>query len=355
MNKKIFIMAYSRKNLGDDIFIKMILEKYPNFQFYMKIPDENFLDWLAMKYKNLHVLKGEDTDEELYKSNVEDYDAYIYVGGSIFMEGGKVYNLTPKFYDFVRRCKEKNIPFCYISSNYGPYKTKEYFEISRQNFKACTDICFRDKYSYNLFKDIPNVRYAPDYAFSYNLKHQEKIENSVGISVIDLNIRDYLKDKSSIYYKWILNNIDAYIKEGYSIYLYSFCENEKDEKTIDYLMKELGENEKIKDVRYTGNIDEFLELYAKMEYMICSRFHAMVLSSVANQKMYVTSYSNKISNVIDDLNLDIPLLNLKDIKENDIIELKDFKPVKREQIGIIRTKAKEQEKMLVKSLERWKE
>ena len=92
-----------------------------------------------------------------------------------------------------------------------------------------------------------------------------------------------------------------------------------------------------------------------MEYMICSRFHAMVLSSVANQKMYVTSYSNKISNVIDDLNLDIPLLNLKDIKENDIIELKDFKPVKREQMGIIRTKAKEQEKMLVKSLERWKE
>ena len=107
MNKKIFIMAYSRKNLGDDIFIKMILEKYPNFQFYMKIPDEIFLEWLTMKYKNLHVLKGEDTDEELYKSNVEDYDAYIYVGGSIFMEGGKVYNLSPKFYDFVKRCKNR--------------------------------------------------------------------------------------------------------------------------------------------------------------------------------------------------------------------------------------------------------
>ena len=47
-------------------------------------------------------------------------------------------------------------------------------------------------------------------------------------------------------------------------------------KTVDYLMKKLGENENIHDVRYRGNIDEFLEVYAKMEYMICSRFHAMV-------------------------------------------------------------------------------
>lgn len=355
MNKKIFIMAYARKNLGDDIFIKMILEKYPNFQFYMKIPDENFLDWLSMKYKNLNVLKGEDTDEELYKSNVEDFDTYIYVGGSIFMEGGKVYNLSPKFYDFVKRCKEKNIPFCYISSNYGPYQTKEYFELSRKDFKICTDICFRDKYSYNLFKDIENVRYAPDYAFSYNLAHKEKIKKSVGISVIDLNIRDYLKDKNSIYYKWLLNNINVYIKEGYSVFLYSFCEHERDEKTVDYLMKKLGENENIHDVRYRGNIDEFLELYAKMEYMICSRFHAMVLSAVANQKMYVIYYSNKISNVIDDLNLDIPLLNLKDIKEEDIIDLKVFKSVKMEQLEKIKTEAKKQEKVLMESLEARKE
>ena len=139
------------------------------------------------------------------------------------------------------------------------------------------------------------------------------------------------------------------------MFLYSFCEHERDEKTVDYLMKKLGENENIHDVRYRGNIDEFLELYAKMEYMICSRFHAMVLSAVANQKMYVIYYSNKISNVIDDLNLDIPLLNLKDIKEEDIIDLKVFKSVKMEQLEKIKTEAKKQEKVLMESLEARKE
>ena len=103
---KIFIMAYARKNLGDDIFIKMLLEKYSQIDFYIKINDEKFVEQLA-KNNNLNILIGEDTDEELYKMNVEEYDGYVYIGGSIFMEGGKVYNLSHKFLDFVERCKEK--------------------------------------------------------------------------------------------------------------------------------------------------------------------------------------------------------------------------------------------------------
>ena len=174
---KVFIMAYARKNFGDDLFVKMLLDKYKKVDFFMKVNNYEFLKELD-KYENLHVLNGDDTDEELNKMNVEEYDAYVYIGGSIFMEGGKVYNLSPKFYDFVKRCKEKNIPFCYISSNYGPYQTQEYFDLSRENFKTCTDICFRDKYSYNLFKDIKSVRYAPDFAFSYKMPNTSKIPYS---------------------------------------------------------------------------------------------------------------------------------------------------------------------------------
>ena len=87
--KKVFLMAYARKNLGDDIFIKMLLEKYPQIDFYMKIENEEFLNELS-KYNNLKILIGKDTDEELYKMDVEEYDAYVYIGGSIFMEGGQV-------------------------------------------------------------------------------------------------------------------------------------------------------------------------------------------------------------------------------------------------------------------------
>lgn len=84
--KKIFLMAYARKNLGDDLFIKMLLERYPMHQFYMKINKYEYLDELD-KYNNLNVSIGNDTDEELYKLDVNQFDIYIYIGGSIFMEG----------------------------------------------------------------------------------------------------------------------------------------------------------------------------------------------------------------------------------------------------------------------------
>ena len=73
-----------------------------------------------------------------------------------------------------------------------------------------------------------------------------------------------------------------------------------------------------------GKIDEFIETYSKMEYMICTRFHSMVLSCIARQKIYIISYSDKIDNVINDLKLDLPILNLKNINDNIQISKQDF-------------------------------
>ena len=106
--KKVFVMAYLRKNFGDDLFVKMLLEKYKNIDFYIKADKSEFIDVLE-RYDNLHVLYGKDTDEELYNSDVNEYDAYVYIGGSIFMEGGSSYNLSEKFYDFLKRCKENQL------------------------------------------------------------------------------------------------------------------------------------------------------------------------------------------------------------------------------------------------------
>ena len=345
--KKIFLMAYARKNLGDDLFIKMLLERYPMNDFYMKINNYDFLDKLD-KYDNLHVLIGNDTDEELYKSDLNEYDAYIYIGGSIFIEGGKVYNLSEKFFDFVSRCKINNKPFCYVSCNYGPYQTQEYFELSKKDFRECTDICFRDKYSYQLFKDIKSVRYAPDYAFSYKMQERTKIPNSIGISVIDLGIRNDLRENQEQYIKFLINNIKEYIEMGKKVYLYSFCKYEGDENTIDNILNKFYNNSHVISVKYNGNVDDFMELYSKMEYMICARFHAMILSCVARQKMYIMSYSKKIDNVIDDLNLDLPVIHFSEIKENIKLNLNHFVSIDEDKIKKIIKESSKQINVITK-------
>ena len=332
--KKVFLIAYCRKNLGDDLFIKMLLDKYPNIDFFMQIPDSSYLNKLS-EYNNLHINEGEDTDKELNKIKINDYDMYIYIGGSIFMEGGKVYNLSEEFYQVLVECKENNIPFFYISCNYGPYKTKEYFNLSRKAFSVCTDICFRDKYSYNLFKDIKTVRYAPDFAFMYKYKNSNKIADSIGISVIDLSIREEIKEKQKEYITFLTENIKEYLNSGKKVYLFSFCKEEGDENIINQLLNIFDENENIKDIRYDGDIESFLEIYGQMEYMICARFHSMILSCIANQKIQVISYSKKIDNVINDLFFNIPLVKFKDIKEDTKLFLKDFNMIKEKELGDI--------------------
>ena len=338
--KKIFIMAYLRNNLGDDLFVTELINRYPNTKFYIDVIDPKY----AKVFKNNKNVEIEIEEEENFeKIDIEKYDGFVYIGGSIFMEGGKVYNLDKPCVNFIKLCKKNKKPFFYISSNYGPYKTQEYFELSKEAFRECSDICFRDEYSYNLFKDIKNVRYAPDLLFSYNIEANEIEENSIGISIIDLSIREDLKDKEEEYVQFLVNNIQNFVDIGKKVYLFSFCKEENDEKAIEKIINKIEDKnikEKIQIITYNDNIEKFLKIYRKMEYMICQRFHSLILSCICSQKIFVISYSQKIDNVIDELNLCENYKKHKEINSQDIINLKDFSKVKN--IDVIKKEAEKQ-------------
>ena len=339
--RKVFIMAYARANVGDDLFIVALLEKYKDIDFYIGIKEMSFAKAFK-KYKNITVIKNE---EENFDNRIpEEYDAYIYVGGSIFMEGGEVYNLDNKCNEFMKKCYNKKIPFFYVSSNFGPYQTQEYFDLAKDTFKYCKDICFRDMYSYNLFKDIPTVRYAPDLMFNLEDIEDNIEKNTLGISIIDMSIRNSLQKYENAYLKCMINNIIRYIEQGKIVCLFSFCKEENDEKAIEKIENQIPEKYRygLKKVYYDGNIKEFIKTYKSMEYMICCRFHAKIISATLGQKMYILSYSKKIDNVIKDLSLVEKYTKIENLEENSIIKLGDFKQIDKEKINIIKDKSKDQ-------------
>lgn len=85
--KKIFLIAYVRKNLGDDLFIKMITNKYKDCMFFMNVDTKNekYIDYLNT-IPNLKISVVADTKEALYNLDVTSFDAFVYIGGSIFIE-----------------------------------------------------------------------------------------------------------------------------------------------------------------------------------------------------------------------------------------------------------------------------
>ena len=223
--------------------------------------------------------------------------------------------------DFALKCKDNNIPFFYISCNFGPYTTLEFKNSIAKLLSNVTDICFRDIYSFEQFKNIHSVRYAPDAVFTYKMIPKTMLD-TVGISVIGKDLKQ-CKDR---YYNLLMNSIINYVEQGKQVYLFSFCQIEGDEITIDYILNNLPEKYRcfVKDVRYSGNLEEFIKIYSEMEYVVCTRFHSMILSHIFNQKKYVLSYSEKTDNVIRDLNLCSNFITFKEVCQKNLIKLEEF-------------------------------
>ena len=355
-SKKFFILAYARQNLGDDLFIYMLLRKYPEIQFFINIEKTEHAK-LFENYENVTIYQ--DVGRKLTKENANEYDGYIYIGGSIFMEGiGVNYTVTEQLLSFMQECKKQEIPFHYVSSNFGPYETEGYLNLTKEIIQNCASVHFRDKYSSDLFSEVSTVHYAPDLAFTYIPEKTEKKANSVGISLIDLNIRPKLIAYIDNYYDMLVSNIKDYINQGKSVTLFSFCKHEGDERAIEEMVKRLPINikEKVNILNYDGDIEYFLREYSKMEYVICSRFHAMILSAIMNQKCKILSYSDKFDNVINDLGLFTnKILHFDEICSDTKISLSEFQEVDMGKIQLIRKEATKQLEGVEESLNSMKD
>ena len=325
--KKILLVGYTRKNVGDDLFLSMMIHRYKDYNIEIFCPKKFSTPFLNAK--NVKVI--DDDFFESKKINIDNYSMCLYVGGSIFKESPKDIRMKKWLMDFVLKCKEKDIPFYFISSNFGPYQSKEYFDLCSNLIKNTSGINFREKYSKDLFK-IKKCKYVPDLVLSMNYKKKSTIKGSVGISIINLyGLPRGEIDKSYFEYMYFLkNNIEKYIDSGKKVYLYSFCEHERDEMAIDTLLSFIDSAywKNIKVVNYNGDLKAFLDMYSRMEYVLCTRFHAMILSALFNQKIIVCNYSKKISNVIKDYGFECKYLEInKDIRDI-IVPLDEYKECK---------------------------
>ena len=76
---------------------------------------------------------------------------------------------------------------------------------------------------------------------------------------------------------------------------------------------------------FKENIEEYLEKYAKMEYMVCGRFHSMILSMLYGQKIYNLTYSKKQETVIEESNFFNRYQPIRDMNYETILRKYYFK------------------------------
>ena len=238
--KKVFVDIYLQFNLGDDLFLEILAKKFPNSEFTINYLGSNYDQFLS-KYPNVKRRKyslfnkiGQRFKISEYISNyeqvAEDHDAILFIGGSIFREEEYHKTLYEDRLKMVRAFKKRNKSVFVLGANFGPVETESFVDDYREFFKLCDDVCFRDFYSYHLFKNLPNVRYAPDIVFQMNIDKysQVKPENKIGFSIIDVRHKKGLGIYLDEYIESTVRSIKLFAEKGYDCCLMSFCDHEGD-------------------------------------------------------------------------------------------------------------------------------
>lgn len=338
MARTIFVRAYTALNLGDDLFLKVLFERYPEHNFILFTPNKKGYEQLYRccsnvticclgRVKNLilrvllRVFSSKPRWPALFygiciKKYATACDACVTIGGSIFIQ--RYSGLLYKDYCFqqvVHRFEDK--PQYIIGANFGPFKDVEYKNFYTSNFKRITDICFRDNYSFGLFSDLPNVRHATDVIFQYAVPKVMPIHGSVGINLIQLEGRAELA-KYSPKYQHVMADLTRYmLSQDRKVFLISFCKAEGDLTAVDQVLALLSasERELVSVLSYEGDIEQFIGQYASLESVVTIRFHATVLSMLLKQNLCPLVYSDKTVNMLQDINYEGKYINVSNLEQ----------------------------------------
>lgn len=314
--KKVLLFACIEKNIGDDLFIYTLCQRYKNIDFYISKDAE----YGALKeLENLHFCKSikiwnrfniVDSSSKIKNMiaycitkilgwTCVRYDKAVYIVGNAF----KNYEYKGKrdsrwIVERVKLVKD----FFLLSTNFGPYNNQQWKKDFDTIYPMMRDICFRDKESYGLFNDIKNVRYAPDTVLS--LGKREKSSNKdkvILISLIDCLYyarADKIKKCSKEYESKLAELIDYFAEKEYKIILLN-SNTEQDMPAAKRIYSACEKQENVTIYEYAGNYNEVFELYKKATFVIGTRLHTIILAWLYDIPVFPIIYDIKVKNMLE--------------------------------------------------------
>lgn len=318
--KKILLLAYTNLNFGDDMFIKTVCSYFPSQEFEL-IADKAYR-MIFKDIKNLYVKPYED---ELIFHRLETnldkgtryyfknkYKAVVYIVGSLFDEasivnGVREYGIVNFKKLLLKNSFVEGVPFFLLGSNMTTVDSSEYKKYMEYIFQGLIDVCFRDRFSYESFSYLENIRYASDVVLNYNCIPREK-KDEVIISVWGKVMRSdlysevkHLKRYWDPYKSFLIELITKLQRMNKRICLLALCVPEGDLDACNAVYNQLENKENVSIKSYSGNLTDTISLFEKTKYVVGTRFHSIIMAINAGCVLYPIVYEAKSENFLKDI------------------------------------------------------
>lgn len=312
--KSVYLYGVHSVNLGDDLFFKILFERYPNTRFIMTAND--IYKKMFKQHNNVIVFSNSSSIMKLIKGISSFFhipqsglmylyiflryriNLFLVVGGSLFMEGNSNMGSHIMGLSKIQKMFFRKLKIAILGANFGPYKTDKFKNDTEKVLSLVDDVCFRDLYSYNQFSHLPNIRWGNDIVLHINNLKKEKKEKVVCVNIRSVDKWPTLKPYKEQYIKKTIQLINHFQKMNYKVKLISFCESYGDDQITNFLYNELTDKSYVDVYYYKGNIQEATNIISSAEFMIATRFHAIILSLVYKVKVLPISYSIKTENML---------------------------------------------------------
>lgn len=319
---KILIDAYLDLNIGDDLMVQLLAEELKEHELYLDCKN----DVLFKPFEELsNVKKTRLSHRRVTRfKQMSNFDAIVKVGGSIYNVNSN--RLTLKWllnlpgYLYLRN---KGVKIIVIGCNTGPFINWMGRLVTAWELKLMDLVTVRDVKSYNFLQEN-NVKRRflfPDIVFSYPVPMQKKNQEKIlGISVYR-SLGN--AEKNNIHYKTLAEVADKYIlSNSGEVYLIAFdAETENDLAAAYHVKSYMKYSEKAKIIGYSGNVKELTSALEVCEKIIAVRFHSAILALIHKVPFIPIIYSNKLENLLVDIENKEEKFYLDDLNSNSATEI----------------------------------
>ena len=333
--KKMYLFACVEKNIGDDLFIYTVINRYKDIDFiitedasYLQVNNFSNLiysrkikKWLKISNNaSNNIVKRTIIDliEKIYSISIKRLDS-IYIVGNAFKNMNYQGHYQIQWLE--RRIKKSN-NFYLLSTNYGPSNSEKWIEDCASAFSKMTDICFRDINSYKLFSELKNVRYAPDAVLTLKIKKNQKNikKNYIIFSVIDCKMKERnvkLKNNANLYEKKMVSLINYFTKSNFNIVLLN-SNVIQDNPASKRIYDKCNDKNKVSIYDYDGNINGIFKLFNNAKAVIATRLHTIILGWLYDIPVVPFIYDIKVKNILDSYNFDGLIENIDNLRDMDV-------------------------------------